>query len=175
MINKKTLFAPVVVGALAFTLTLGCGGGADQQDMSDEQAEMSEMEQPSNGGYAYDDSKTGAKVTVDNLNVTTEPNAVVVEVQGSLPSPDYTFERFEVDVDDNVIRITPYASQSSDNDSLTTMAPQDSMGSMAMVDFQESYRVENLSPGTYELIVFGELDSLTQQVTIGKSTAAKPE
>lgn len=79
-----------------------------------------------------DDATCGQTISAgDDLEVT---------VSGNLPSPAYTFDRFDVKVKDGVIEITPVADYHPDK-----------LVAQVLVPFEEVCRVENLKPGTYDL------------------------
>ncbi|MFQ5648869.1 MAG: hypothetical protein ACE5IY_02920 [bacterium] len=82
-----------------------------------------------------------------------------VKILGNLPSPAYEFNRFEVNVQGSVIEITPLADYSSGK-----------MVAQVLVPFEEVCNVENLTPGTYEVKVFGRGDAVVtgQRIKVQK-------
>lgn len=83
-----------------------------------------------------------------------------VRVSGNLPSPAYSFARFNVDVSDRVITITPIADY--DESLLTTQV---------LVPFERVCIVKDLQPGSYAVRVVGRgghVPSRQVQVTAGK-------
>ena len=67
-----------------------------------------------------------------------------VNIRGNLPRPAYTFNRFEIEVTDGEIRITPLANYNSDK-----------MVAQMLVPFEKTCTVENLKAGAYEVSVIG--------------------
>ena len=80
---------------------------------------------------------------------------VVLKVTGNLPSPAYTFNRFDIRVKDDVIVITPLADYDS-----TKMAAQ------VLVPFEEVCTVENLQPGRYKVEIHGRGNAVVRTETI---------
>jgi len=65
-----------------------------------------------------------------------------VKIEGNLPNPAYTFDRFDVEVKGDVIEITPLAKHESGK-----------IVTQALVPFEHVCEVKNLKPGTYEIKV----------------------
>ncbi|MFQ5640535.1 MAG: hypothetical protein ACE5IR_21345 [bacterium] len=80
---------------------------------------------------------------------------VELTVKGNLPSPAYTFQRFEVDVQGKVIKITPLV----DHDSSTMVA-------QVLVPFQQVCNVGKLKPGTYEIQIAGRRKSIQKSIEV---------
>ena len=74
-----------------------------------------------------------------------------VRIQGNLPSPAYTFSRFDLKVTDGVIQITPLASYNPDK-----------LVAQMLVPFEETCSVKNLKAGDYEISVIGRGRASTQ-------------
>lgn len=102
------------------------------------------------------------RVEVEDVNVTNNDEAVVVEVTGNLPSSAYSFDRFDINVDmeNNSIEITPLAKSNGDGP-----VAQTPPSTQALVAFEEVCRIESLKPGIYELRVIG-LNNSGQTVTV---------
>ncbi|MFQ5641869.1 MAG: hypothetical protein ACE5IR_28165 [bacterium] len=81
---------------------------------------------------------------IDPADIVSEPKKFEVTITGNLPSPAYTFERFDVKVTGNVIEVTPLAKYDPDK-----------MVAQMLVSFNSVCTVENLKPGTYEMKVYG--------------------
>lgn len=75
-----------------------------------------------------------------------------VTVSGKLPSPAYTFDRFDVQVKGDVIEITPLA-----------IYDPDKLAAQVLVPFVAVCRVENLEPGTYDLKIKGRTDLIVKK------------
>ncbi|MCG8608229.1 hypothetical protein MJD09_25000 [bacterium] len=72
----------------------------------------------------------------------TKSEVLEVQVSGNLPSPAYSFSRFDVTVGGGVIEITP----------LATYNPNKIVAQM-LVPFEQTCQVEGLKVGTYEVKV----------------------
>ncbi len=82
-----------------------------------------------------------------------------VKISGNLPSPAYSFERFEVVVTGKTIFITPLASFDSNI-----------MAAQMLVPFERVCKVPALKPGTYAVEVHGRGDTVVKgrQLTVEK-------
>ena len=93
------------------------------------------------------DSSTMQRIYVDSFDcreLISKNETLEVRIQGNLPSPAYTFSRFDLKVTDGVIQITPLASYNPDK-----------MVAQMLVPFEETCTVENLQAGGYEVRVIG--------------------
>jgi hypothetical protein len=101
------------------------------------------------------------KVYVDAVDphVETSADEVKVKVAGNLPNPSYNFERFDIAVKDDVIEITPLATQNAEKVVIQVLVP-----------FERVCEVKNLKPGKYRIKVVGRGDEVVskQQVEIAK-------
>ena len=107
---------------------------------------------------AVQDSDRLEKIYVDNVNSDqsiSEATKLQINISGNLPSPAYTFERFEVKVKGKTIEIIPLAKFDA-----TKMVIQ------VLVPFQEVCTVENLKPGTYNIQVHGRGDTVVKAESI---------
>jgi len=96
------------------------------------------------------DSKRLKKIYVDKVDSEpsiSETEKLQVNISGNLPSPAYTFERFDVKVKGKVVEIIPLAKFDADK-----------MVVQVLVPFQEVCLVGNLKPGTYNIQVHGRGD-----------------
>ncbi len=84
--------------------------------------------------------------TGDHLNV---------KVQGNLPNPAYTFDRFDVVVKNGVIEITPLAKHDTDKIVMQVLVP-----------FEQVCEVKNLKPGKYEIKVIGRSEAVVSKERI---------
>ena len=75
-----------------------------------------------------------------------------VKVQGNLPNPSYTFDRFDVVVKKNLIEITPLAKHDTDKIVMQVLVP-----------FEQVCEVKNLKPGKYEIKVIGRSESVVSK------------
>ncbi|MFQ5769227.1 MAG: hypothetical protein ACE5HX_01725 [bacterium] len=93
--------------------------------------------------------------SVDSRVVLSKLDELEVKIKGNLPSPAYTFDRFDVKVSKNVIEITPMAKH--DPYKIVTQV---------LVPFEEVCKVRNLKPGNYEIKVMGRGDSVISKKNI---------
>ncbi len=96
------------------------------------------------------DSERLKKIYVDKVDSEpsiSETEKLQVNISGNLPSPAYTFERFDVKVKGKVVEIIPLAKFDADK-----------MVVQVLVPFQEVCLVGNLKPGTYNIQVHGRGD-----------------
>jgi len=104
------------------------------------------------------DSDRLVKIYIDKVDSEpsiSEAEKLQVNVSGNLPSPAYTFERFDVKVKGKVIEIIPLAKFDADR-----------MAAQVLVPFQEVCTVENLKPGTYSIQVHGRGDTVVKTESI---------
>ena len=104
------------------------------------------------------DSDTLEKIYIDKVDSDqsiSEAEKLQVRVSGNLPSPAYTFERFDVKVKGKVVEIIPLAKFDADK-----------MVVQVLVPFQEVCLVENLKPGTYNIQVHGGGDTVVKAKSI---------
>ena len=92
---------------------------------------------------------------VDSDQSISEAEKLQVHISGNLPSPAYTFERFDVKLKGKAIEITPLAKFDA-----TKMVVQ------VLVPFQEVCSVKNLKPGTYSIQVRGRGDTVVKAESI---------
>ena len=92
---------------------------------------------------------------VDSDQSISEAEKLQVNISGNLPSPAYTFERFAVKLKGKAIEIIPLAKFDA-----TKMVVQ------VLVPFQEVCSVENLKPGTYNILVRGRGDTVVKAKSI---------
>lgn len=100
-------------------------------------------------------SDAASQVYIENVacgETITAGQELAVTVSGSLPSPAYSFERFEVKVKKDVIEITPIANYSPDK-----------LVAQVLVPFEEVCKVQNLKPGTYSLQVNSRTEPLIKK------------
>jgi len=96
------------------------------------------------------DSERLEKIYVDKVDSEpsiSETEKLQVNVSGNLPSPAYTFERFDVKVKGKVVEIIPLAKFDADK-----------MVIQVLVPFHEVCSVGNLKSGTYNIQVYGRGD-----------------
>ena len=96
------------------------------------------------------DSERLKKIYIDKVDSEpsiSETEKLQVNVSGNLPSPAYTFERFDVKVKGKVVEIIPLAKFDADK-----------MVVQVLVPFQEVCSVGDLKPGTYNIQVHGRGD-----------------
>ncbi len=96
------------------------------------------------------DSERLKKIYVDKVDSEpsiSETEKLQVNVSGNLPSPAYTFERFDVKVKGKVVEIIPLAKFDADK-----------MVIQVLVPFHEVCSVGNLKSGTYNIQVHGRGD-----------------
>jgi len=84
--------------------------------------------------------------------ISAEAGRLQVTVLGNLPSPAYTFERFDVAVKGHTIEITPLATYEHGK-----------MVAQVLVPFEEVCTVENLKAGDYAVRVHGRTTVLSGQ------------
>ncbi len=87
--------------------------------------------------------------------VATQEQAVQVAIQGNLPSPAYSFERFQVEVKDNLIEITPVVAYDS-----TKLAAQ------VLVPFEQVCEVGKLKPGEYQVRIVGKTGLVSKTLRV---------
>ncbi len=112
----------------------------------------------SKNGVPVKDSDTLEKIYIDKVDSDqsiSEAEKLQVRVSGNLPSPAYTFERFDVKVKGKVVEIIPLAKFDADK-----------MVVQVLVPFQEVCLVENLKPGTYNIQVHGRGDTVVKAESI---------
>ncbi|MCH8954075.1 hypothetical protein IIA28_01965 [candidate division KSB1 bacterium] len=112
----------------------------------------------SKNGVPMQDSERLEKIYVDKVDSgpsISEAEKLQVSVSGNLPSPAYTFERFDVKVKGKVVEIIPLAKFDADK-----------MVVQVLVPFQEVCSVENLKPGTYNIQVHGRGDTVVKAESI---------
>ena len=112
----------------------------------------------SKNGGAVQDSDRLQKVYVDKVDSDQSISGaekLQVNISGNLPSPAYTFERFDVKLKGKVIEIIPLAKFDA-----AKMVVQ------VLVPFQEVCTVENLKPGTYNIQVHGRGDTVVKAESI---------
>ncbi|MCH8872331.1 hypothetical protein IH824_06095 [candidate division KSB1 bacterium] len=112
----------------------------------------------SKNGVPVKDSDTLEKIYIDKVDSDqsiSEAEKLQVRVSGNLPSPAYTFERFDVKVKGKVVEIIPLAKFDADK-----------MVVQVLVPFQEVCSVENLKPGTYNIQVHGRGDTVVKAESI---------
>ena len=112
----------------------------------------------SKNGVPMQDSERLEKIYVDKVDSgpnISEAEKLQVNVSGNLPSPAYTFERFDVKVKGKVVEIIPLAKFDADK-----------MVVQVLVPFQEVCSVENLKPGTYNIQVHGRGDTVVKAESI---------
>jgi len=112
----------------------------------------------SKNGVPMQDSDNLEKIYVDKVDFDqsiSEAKKLHVNVSGNLPSPAYTFERFDVKVKGKVVEIIPLAKFDADK-----------MVIQVLVPFQEVCSVENLKPGTYDIQVHGRGDTVVKAESI---------
>jgi hypothetical protein len=112
----------------------------------------------SKNGVPVKDSDTLEKIYIDKVDSDqsiSEAEKLQVKVSGNLPSPAYTFERFDVKVKGKVVEIIPLAKFDADK-----------MVVQVLVPFQEVCLVENLKPGTYNIQVHGRGDTVVKAESI---------
>ncbi len=98
------------------------------------------------------------KIYVDSFDsetVVSKSDQLEVKVRGNLPSPAYTFERFDVQVKGKVIEIAPLAKFDADKIAMQVLIP-----------FEKTCLVKNLKPGTYEIKVIGRGESILSRKNI---------
>ncbi|MFQ5602900.1 MAG: hypothetical protein ACE5HS_06485 [bacterium] len=86
--------------------------------------------------------------SVDSKAVVLKDEVLEVKIKGNLPSPAYTFERFDIEVRGKTIEISPLARHDANK-----------MVIQVLVPFEEVCRVDNLKPGIYEIKVNGRGDT----------------
>ncbi|RMD91224.1 MAG: hypothetical protein D6813_07990 [Calditrichaeota bacterium] len=74
---------------------------------------------------------------------------VQIKIRGHLPSPAYEFERFDIQVKDHVIEITPLAKYDP-----TKIVAQ------MLVPFEQVCTLKNLKPDTYEVKISGRTQTV---------------
>ena len=112
----------------------------------------------SKNGVPMQDSERLEKIYVDKVDFgpsISEGEKLQVNVSGNLPSPAYTFERFDVKVKGKVVEIIPLAKFDADK-----------MVVQVLVPFQEVCSVENLKAGTYNIQVHGRGDTVVKAESI---------
>ncbi len=112
----------------------------------------------SKNGVPMQDSDKLEKIYVDKVDAgasISEAEKLQVNVSGNLPSPAYTFERFDVKVKGKVVEIIPLAKFDADK-----------MVVQVLVPFQEVCSVENLKAGTYNIQVHGRGDTVVKAESI---------
>ncbi len=112
----------------------------------------------SKNGVPMQDSDNLEKIYVDKVDSDqsiSEAKKLHVNVSGNLPSPAYTFERFDVKVKGKVVEIIPLAKFDADK-----------MVIQVLVPFQEVCSVENLKAGTYNIQVHGRGDTVVKAESI---------
>lgn len=92
---------------------------------------------------------------VDSESSISEAEKLQVNVSGNLPSPAYTFERFDVKVKGQVVEIIPLAKFDADK-----------LVAQVLVPFQEVCSVQNLKTGTYNIEVRGRGDTVVKAGSI---------
>lgn len=104
------------------------------------------MEKKSNLQKVYVEAIKPQSVTV------TSSDLLKIKVEGNLPNPAYSFERFDVVVKEDVIEITPLAKHDADKIVMQVLVP-----------FEEVCEVKNLKPGTYEIKVVSRSDTVVSK------------
>ena len=108
-------------------------------------------------GTVKEDKTMLRKIYVDKAEVldNAEDDVLKVRVIGNLPSPAYSFAAFDVNVDGNIIEITPLAKKTSND-----------MVAQVLVPFDEICRVENLKKGSYQLKIHCHGDRVLEYTTV---------
>lgn len=88
---------------------------------------------------------------VDSKGAVARTEKLELTIKGNLPSPAYTFERFDVKVDGKTITVTPLAKHDSSK-----------LVAQVLVPFDNVCTVENLKAGTYEVRVYGRGDKVVR-------------
>ncbi len=112
----------------------------------------------SKNGVPVKDSNRLEKIYVDKVDSDQSISGaekLQVNISGNLPSPAYTFERFDVKLKGKAIEIIPLAKFDA-----AKMVVQ------VLVPFQEVCTVENLKPGTYNIQVHGRGDTVVKAESI---------
>lgn len=94
------------------------------------------------------------KIYVDEVptsQIQSDAENLNVRITGNLPSPAYTFDRFDIKVKKKTIKITPLASYDA-----SVLAAQ------MLVPFDKVCKVENLEPGTYEIVIVARSDRIVR-------------
>jgi hypothetical protein len=97
--------------------------------------------------------------TVDSKSLISKGEVLEVTVKGNLPSPAYTFDRFDVQVKGNVIEITPLAKLDPNK-----------IVAQVLVPFEEVCKIQKLKAGTYEI----KVNSRVETVKVEKSVKVEP-
>ena len=83
---------------------------------------------------------------------TPHSNNLRVTVTGNMPSPAYSFDRFEVSVQGNIIEIIP-----------TAVFDQNVMAAQMLVPFEKVCEIKDLSAGMYHIRVIGRGDTVVER------------
>ncbi|MFQ5676926.1 MAG: hypothetical protein ACE5G1_13600 [bacterium] len=92
---------------------------------------------------------------IDSKGTVAGSEKLDLTIRGNLPSPAYTFERFDVKVDGKTIKVTPLARYDSSK-----------LVAQMLVPFENICTVENLKAGTYEVRVYGRGDKVVSSKNI---------